>query len=152
EPRALPPEAAAPIPPVAVVPVDESGHVACPLGGTKSLVECLACPRLSGTVAGPSPAIACRIPTGLSPAPAPPATPWAAAAGRPGASPRGRRLDRRAGPRDPAPPPGEGRRGCRSGARTAPPLRRRAGRRAPRDGDRRAPAVRPCPSARRASP
>jgi hypothetical protein len=73
EPQAL--EATAPIPSLAVVPVDDTGHVACPLGGRKSLVDCLACPRLSGTVAGPSPAIACRVPASLSAASPPPTTP-----------------------------------------------------------------------------
>jgi hypothetical protein len=54
---------AAPVPRAVIVPVDEAGFVACPAGGSKSLRECLGCPRLRATVPGQSPAIVCEVAT-----------------------------------------------------------------------------------------
>ena len=69
--------AAAPaaMPQVAVIAVDETGSVDCPLGRSRPVVDCLTCPRLIGTLSGAGPAIVCRTPIDRGTASTQPAAP-----------------------------------------------------------------------------
>ena len=51
------------VPNVHVLTVDPPGSVTCPLGGRRTIYECLRCEYFRATAAGPTPAVICEAPT-----------------------------------------------------------------------------------------